>query len=406
MAHVISDSISGTFVAGVGVITPTIESTTQVEPIVGTLEAHARLTLSIPRPQRPALSHRTVAGLSFTAVTPAIVKGRPKVPRLWGKMIPGGSALAGVGHLRGFADPDPVWGGSSWTTPPPDAPVGSNFIRWSARQLPSPGGSSYLLGSPSSLDGTSGIASGKQQWSSTPGSDFSIPWQSAYPFKPTVQSHIHYGMDGSTYTETAGVHFTTGGVTHMWADFGTILTPPFTILLAGVVTAFRTKSYWNWMFDAGENPNSDLTAAQRADIYAHGVRDPIALTESYGYRTGLRVGHTQVQAFNDVTPTTKIARVPYAHTIKPKVFSFVVDGSNSLLQVQDVRGLRKRAIRLTNHGAQRLMVMGRRTNILSPLDACAMVVFEVRAWDKALSSDQLDGQYQQLASTWKYHSYK
>lgn len=400
-------NLDGTYAPGVGAVDPVTSSPTQVDPVIGVLTARARLSLDVPRPAPPALTRTVSMAVSMTMPTPAIHRGKPHIPKLWAKLGITARAISGPDHLTGFDDPDPIWDGSGWVVPPPVPKAGGHLVRWTVRDLPDPitHGGAYLLGTRSTLDGTSGLPAGVDQWDSSGGSDFSIPWQSAYPFKPTVHAHWHYGWDGIVIHERIGVHFTGAAIEHMWADFGTVMTPPFTILVVGVVTDFPRRDSYGFFFDAGSDQRGVLSAGQKLAIFKRRQNAPIKVSESLGYRNALRVGRTQLQAFNDTSPGTRTLRAPYTHKLKPKLFAMVVAGGNSLLYVRDTRQRHVKRQTLAGHGNQRDWLLGRANGVLDEDKASNMVVFEIRAWDSALDADDLDKQYGPLSSTWRFHAY-
>lgn len=408
--HVFTGSFDGTFDVTAGTTTSGLTLPSQVQPVVASLASGARLNPRSSTATPPLISPRPRAslGLVQTMPTPVILAGKPYLPKIYGTIGVTGNAHAGVGHLRGFPDPDPVWDGTEWTVPPPAAPAGANFVRWTVRDLPNPGtvtGGRYLLGHRVTNDGTDTLPAGAEQWDSSPGSDFDIPWQSAWPFKPVVQPHVHYGPDGDVHTIGAGITFHTHRVGHMWADMGSLLTPPFTMLFVGVMLDFPSKSYLNYIFDAGFDPDTAVTTAQRTSIYRLGASGNITLSEAEGYRNALRVGTNQVQMFNDPTPTTRLVRVPFTSTLKPKMIAMVVNGASSMLAVFDNSRRLHRPISLASHGAQRLWVLGRANGIISVARSCNAVAFEIRAWDKALTLAHLEAQFAQLRSTWDFAGY-
>lgn len=397
--------MAGTFDAGIGTSTPVEESAQQVNPVITVVDAHARLSVGVGTPAEPELVMRATAGVSLAMPDPFYINGQASVPKYSGRAKAIGDAITGIGHIRSFADPDPVWTGTGWEPEPPTVPAGSNFIRWTARQLPDPAaqGGKYLLGTRVADDGTLGLPAGAEQWNADDGSDFAIPWQSAWPFKPWVQAHVHYGEDGFIHTVDRAVHLTPHRCAHMWGDLGSILAPPFTVLAVVLVTDFPGRGYLNYLFDAGGAPA--ISDAQRGRIWAHGVRGDLALAEAEGYRNVVRIGREQVQAFNDPAPAGRIARAPFEHTLKPKVIALKVAGVNSRLFVAGSGGTKSRTVSLGNLGEQRLWLLGRKNGRISSDSAASIVVFEIRMWDQPLSDDDLEAQFDQLSSTWNFQAY-
>lgn len=404
-------SFTGAFGGQIATVTLSAASPTPTDDVVLAMTATCRLTVAVPSPPVVSPPQRVRKAVSVAYDTPVIFQGKPYLPKFSGLITPGGSANRGYGHIRQIVDPDPVWDGSAWTVEPPAYPPGANFIRWTAKTLPSPAGYSggaYQLGTADAADGTAGMTLEGTRWQSAPGSSVTIPWQSAYPFKPTVSNLVHYNADGSQHVQDVGIHFNASQVDHMWADMGSFLTPPFTVILVALVSRFLSGQYANYLLDSGRDPTGQLTVAQRkAWLAAGGLPGPVALTaENLGYRTALAVARPGTLMYNDQPYVGRYGRVRYANNYRPKMFAEVFNGGASATGNWSASGVNYAAASLANHGSQRLAVLGRANGGLNPIYAASMVLFEMRVWDKALSKDQLQAQYDQLSSTWRFHAYK
>jgi hypothetical protein len=199
----------------------------------------------------------------------------------------------------------------------------------------------------------------------------------------------------------------------MWADFGTILTFPFTFMICCVFTHFTSPYNVQCVLDSGRDPTTGtgaIPAATRAKWFQHGLpaRTVLpAVNENLGYRTGLQVHPKRVSGFNDMHPTTKIAKVPFAYSLRPKVLYGVYNGNSSVFGVFG-NSLKyptshvQRSVKLASHGAQRYCVLGRGNGVLDDAFATAMVVFEIRLWTGPLTTAQLESHHGQLSSTWRF----
>lgn len=400
-------SIDGTVSIPIVTVGPVPENPTEAQSTHFAVHSGARLSVDVPEAVEPKLVRRLSIKTWMDYDAPVVVSGKPAAPRFFGRDAQTGTAHTGIGHMRPFPDPDPVWGGSDWDIPPPPAPPGASFVRWTVKDLPDPSGypnHEYAVGTRSTVDSTNTQPASTAQWNSSDGSDFSIPWQSAYPFKPWVRSHYHYGPDNSLYIEPKGLFFNADHVEHMWADFGTLFTPPFTFAVVGCVLHHPDNGY-NWIMDTGVSPISYFTDAQRLRFLKKGFTGTQSLVEAYGYRTAMRTSPKRMSIFNDQAPVNRIGRAPFTHTLRPKMFFMVIDGANSMLGNWSVTKRHTRNTKLADNGQQRLAVLGRKNGIIASGQASNMVIFEIRAWDKALSSDYLSKHFNQLTTTWHLHDY-
>jgi len=373
----------------------------------------------------PAPIRRLIPSVAMTPIaTPTLASGRPVVAKYTASYGNNIAVTQGSGHVRVFPDPDPIWNGTIWTTQPPDFPAGSVFLRWSARGLPNypTGTTEYYLGKQDAFDGSTAGNWG-QNWypdgvvSTDP---FSIPWTSAYPFKPRVASYTHHGRDGTKVVTPKAVHLFAHRVEHMWADFGTLLTYPFTFMLCCVFTRFASPKTVQCVLDSGRDPTTgtpSIPIPTRQAWQRHGVPARYVLGQESGanklpYRVGLQVHPKRVMGFDDPTPTTKMAKVPFAYTLRPKVLYGVYNGNNSVFGVfgnskKYPTAHVQRTVKLAPMSALgtnpfRYVVMGRGTGAIDTARAACMVIFEIRVWSGPLTRAQLEAQHDQISSTWRF----
>lgn len=404
-----SGGMSGTMAAAVPTLDVSQPLADTLNPVQLTTASKARVRVRLTEPA-PNVIPAAMLSLRFSMPTPVIVKGRPVVPAYVGR--PAGSATLhqGVGHARVFTDPDPVWDGTAWQPRPPQKMAGSNMIRWRARDLPDPSlfpNDKYWLGTADAADGTGGYTSDAWQWNSTPGSDFAAAWHSAYPFKPIVRAHTYYGAFGAFLVETQAVHFHSHFVQHMWCDAGALLSPPFSWVVMGVIDDFPHRNSRHYVLDSGSSPLSAVSTTLRQKWLNTGVVGTTQLpTETtLGYRTALQVERGRMRAFTDMAPAGKVGHAPFHHTLKPKMFFMVNNGSHSLVGNYDGQHAKVRTANLANHGLQRLMLLGRCNGVLDQDKASDMAIFEIRAFDKAMSLVDLDKTWQQFVSSFRIFEY-
>lgn len=357
-----------------------------------------------------ALQRRVMPAVAVTMPTPAIIEGRPMLPAYWGRLASSMRATQGPTHIHAIADPDPKWDPAhdGWYNPPP--PSGAGDARWTANSLPDPAafrGGMYWLGEPSAADNTIGITAAAQQWNPDGSTPSAPPWRSIYPFKPSVWNHVHYGEGGRILTISRGVRFNLQFVEHMWLDFGADHHQPFTWAMVGIVMDFPYPSYTHTLLDMGRDPRA-VGFPSISDTQAE-VNDYV-INDGGSYRNLLAVNRSQMLMATDNAPGAgHVLRTPFNPAPKPRMFFGVYNGDHSLVgnYSRDAGKLRT-AGKLANTGAQhhRFYVMGRQKGRISQDAASHLVVFEIRYWSRALTAAELDEQYGQLSSTWKFGEYR
>lgn len=345
----------------------------------------------------------------LTMPTPAVLDGAPVSPAYWAKLPSTVTLHQGPSHIHAIKDPDPVWNPrtSGWSTPPPRASKPWS-AHWTVRDLPDPSGfpgDFYWLGAPSSADGTSGIRSACRQWAANGSTPHAPSWHSFFPYKPSVRAYDSYLPGGDIVHHPKGVHFNSHFIEHMWADFGRARRQPFSWVIAAMVVSWPAQHYAHHLLDAGRNP--DAVGFPR--ISAAACNTPRTINDGLDYRTVLAVTPDTISLTSRANASgnaTVRCRSDAAH--RPKMFFGIFDGASSRVGAYDTGAHRLRKGDTSNGPDQlhRYYVLGRKQNHISQDDASHLLVFEIRFWDIALTADDLDGQFDQLSSTYSFDRYR
>lgn len=354
------------------------------------------------------LQHRVVPGISVTLPTPAIVNGRPVLPANWAQVTSSVTATEGPAHIHAIADPDPKWNPatSGWYYPPPSS--GAGDARWTVYDLPDPAGFNagyYWLGDPSSADGTAGIPAACRQWAPNGSTPHAPSWRSIYPYKPSVREHVYYGAGGNQVTITRGVRFNLHFVEHMWMDIGASFPQPFTWVIVGIIMDMPTPGYTHTILDSGRDPR----AVGYPYINEYNVPYDSRINDNLNYRSMLAVDRNNMFMGTELVPSAgHRITVPFNSTAKPRMFFGVFNGANSYVgnyAPDSGRLIMKGKLANESYFQHRFFTLGRQNSYIGINHASHLVVFEMRLWHHALSGAQLEEQYGQLSSTWKFNQY-
>jgi hypothetical protein len=126
------------------------------------------------------------------------------------------------------------------------------------------------------------------------------------------------------------------------------------------------------------------------------------ISENLGYRNLLAVNRGGLYLGSRTGTNIKAS---FPNSAKARMFFGVFNGAASLVGNYSPHGKFKRAGRIAGGGAHRYYTLGRANGWLGLDYASHLVVFEIRFWRKALSAAELEGQYGQLSSTWKFGAY-
>lgn len=340
-----------------------------------------------------------------TVTTPPmiVVNGIPVVPDLIGQIATSADVLVGPGHIRA-EKPAPQWDGSGYVLPPPHTSK-AMAGRWVVDDLPSPGDGYYWLGEASAKDGTGNIGKKKRLWAPHDSTPHAPAWRSHYPFKPSVRAANHFLPGGRQVHHPIGVHMNPEYIEHMWLDFGGSRPQPFTWVIAAMVVSFAGKHYRHYVLDAGRDP--DKVKFPRINDYQTG--DDRKIRDNLDYRTLLAINdeHMIMTARNDEF-SARTLRTPAYGSIVPRMMYGVFAGGKSRVGHHSPNGDSHRAGRIDNGKNQRhrYYVLGRKQGIMSQDKAAHLLVFEIRYWRYALTPAELNDQYKQLASTYKFNKYR
>lgn len=309
-----------------------------------------------------------------TVASPAIVGGRPITPDVWVRPDSNLAITLGPGGIEVVPDPDPIIP----TNPPNPGGVAATYT-WTVTTLAAPSAAGYQLTAWPPVGGSGPV------------------WKSSTAFAPRVKRHVAYGPNGQSHTYTRGVHFDAGDVEHMWMDWGSSLSQPFTVLVCGILHHYPYRTYGHYVLDSGKATSSGL-----ADGNDHAIDDGLNYRSLmlYQSRTSILATHTGYDAARDGKHVT--ARNNFAP--RPRVMFGVFNGASSYIGAYDVRNkyIKKGAVDTKTH---RYFVMGRRTDYISDNLGAHMTVFEIRMFTSALTKAQILGHYKQLAATWKFNKY-
>ena len=314
---------------------------------------------------------RSLLKTNITMPTPAIVMGRPVIPRVWMKNDSTVTLTSGTSHIRAITPPIPVVthpGGSSSATQ----------YRWTVEDLADPPGDHGHYNLPVWREHSGGPE-----------------WRSSGVYMPRVADVIVYGAEGAYHTYDKSVHFDATNVEHMWIDLGTHH-QPFTWVFCGMINYYPQRTFGHYILDAGKpTPTRDTD------------KDWI-IDEGMSYRSlMLYQASSSVLATHtgrDAVASGKHVRAPHNEIARPRVFIGVFNGANSFIGSYD-RYNKYGKYGVIDNKVHRHFVMGRRQNRISDNLASHMTMFEIRFFNQALTQYERVGQYQQLAAKWDFNKY-
>ncbi len=349
----------------------------------------------------PVYRHTPIVTVSLP--TMVIANGQPVVPK-WAASVTAQARLnIGPGHIRA-EKAAPVWDGSGYVNPPP--PTRKPWAaRWVVDDLPDPGDGFYWLGDPSDADGTRNIGKAKRAWNPHDSTRGAPAWHSRYPFKPSVRAANHYLPGGRVVHHPKGVHFNPQYIEHMYMNWGSARPQPFTWVMAGMIVGWPGRHYRHYLLDAGGGPGSDRFPRLGADDLGRDRPVPDGLD----YRTLLAMDDDHmIMTTKNRDKGQRILRARAYGSFAPRMFFGVFNGSKSVVGHFSPNGRHIRNGRVENSSKHyhRYYVLGRQQGIMSQDHASNMLLFEIRFWHFALDRQELDDQYQHLASTYHFNAYR
>jgi hypothetical protein len=195
------------------------------------------------------------------------------------------------------------------------------------------------------------------------------------------------------------VQFGSGNASHMWLDMGGSKPQPFTWVI--VAMRLRRQGGRQWILDSGRNPYQ-VGVPQKTPAQ---LGNDIAVVEGLGYRTSLSIASDTV---NMNTTASGGLNVSGMTGFRPTFYCAVFNGPNSMLWVMDNLH-RGRAVGAVTTGAayqHRYYVLGRQFGFISQTRGQEMCVFEMRYWNRALTTADIESQYSELSSTYQFSKYK
>lgn len=368
-------------------------------------KAHIQQLLEIPAvADIEQLSTRLLPKVSLVMSTPTLVAGRPMTPKYVGVNDQSYTLRTDAGHLQADPDPDPKWDSvhSTWIYPPPTGGVGD--MRWTVNSMPDPApyGGSYSIGLREAIDGSLALPSTAGAWAADSSTPTAPAWNSRYPYKPNMVSWTHHSSDGRTFTTPKAIQFNMHYVEHFWLDMGGNKPPPYTWIVVGFILDFTGGIYRHYMLDSGKNPYNYVPNPDPDDV--SNEYDIPGNYEGLNYRNYMAIDR------NNMYVTNQTGRALYCHHHQaptPKMYYSVINGNSSMVGNMTNNDQQTKTGKLPIEAtAHRYYLMGRGNGKIGSRTAANMVIFEARFWNRALSKTELNAQYAQLSSTWKFSQYK
>lgn len=348
--------------------------------------------------------NRAVPGVVITVPTPAVADGKPSLPAHWATFPADARLIQGPKHIHAIPDPDPVWNPATggWAVPPPESGVGD--YRWTVDSLPDPAHSPdgwYWLGDPHGDPSPQPTPVGGHVWAADAKTG-GPSWHSFFPYRPSVSAADAHIPGQAPISHPRCIHCNSHYVEHMWLDFGKSVKQPFTWILVGGPSSDPYPGYQHHLLNAGRNPDDDgmpRLSASAVSVSRH-------LGDHLPYRTSL------VATTSHAVMTTKSADQPLqlrlSAPFSPRMWVATFDGAHSRLAVFDPHGKRHvgGSVSTGTSYIHRYTVFGRDYGWISQRHASNLILFEIRFWHRALSLHDLNVQYEQLSTTYRFDQYR
>jgi hypothetical protein len=385
-----------------------VEGTTLTEWPMGAVwaKAHAQQLSILPELNDVEIIHRrTMPHIYLDMDTPAPIMGRPKSPKYWTRSTVDLNLTQYIGHLYAKPDTDPVWNSdtSSWDYPPPTGGVGNK--RWTVKSMPDPAtypDEFYWVGERTAADGTSGADPRTAQWAGDTSTPSAEPWNSAYPYKPYLAHYRHYNDDDSYVDFPRSLHFNHATCAHMWMSTE-LLHQPITWMFVAIIYRISGFNHQHTLLDSGVNTTRNVHTPTRAKIQAG-----IPIYGHEGTNNAAFMGVSNDSQYGGTSFTrTKNPRAPRNAYWAPRVYFTVFNGTKTIVGNQSNKDKHWKTGTTQLDGTQfGNFIMGRKNGIVDTKSSAQMILFEVRFWSRALSAEELNAQYAQLSSTWKFSQFK
>lgn len=362
-------SFPGTDSSGVGGVSPP----TTNDKITAEVAFTGYAVVTPPAQAALTIDTSVTTSTLLTIPRPTIVSGKPLLVDYVARPDSNMSLNVGPGGIVVIPDPDPTIPGNSQPGGVTPAYV------WTANDLRDPSSGSYDLKTWKPHGGT-----GPQ-------------WKSTSEYAPRVVRTLHYGAGRKYHTFTKGVHFDADEVEHMWMDWGSNLSQPFTVLITAIIHYYPQRTFGHYLLDSGTSTPGGLNDGDD-HVFSEGLSYRSLML--YQQSSAILATHTGADAARD----GKHVRVRHNFAPRPRMFFGIFNGSSSYIGSWDRHDkyMKKGTIDTKTH---RYFVMGRRNGRVSDNLGAHMTVFEIRMFTSALSKTVLKEHYKQLAATWKFNKY-
>jgi hypothetical protein len=313
-----------------------------------------------------SLEIRSLLTTELTVPEPAIIAGRPWVPRYWTRPVTSMTATVGTGHIHTVNDPDPFVTGVHPGGVTPD-------LWWTLKDL-------------------SGSARDLTSWPEHSGGP---AWTSRGGYRPRYGPKTVHGPGGAKHTYPQALTFDPNHVEHMWIDLGSSMPQPYTVMIAGIINNYPNARYGHYFLDAGKPTPAKNTRYDWS----------IDSSDDMSYRSAMLFQlHSAIVCSRLVIEDGVIARCPHNYKPRPRVFIGQFAGHSSRVGYMDPKQKVLKSGRTDNNSVRHL-VMGRRTNYVSNNLASSITVFEMRIFKSRLTENQLKAHYKQMAAAWHFATF-
>jgi hypothetical protein len=217
--------------------------------------------------------------------------------------------------------------------------------------------------------------------------------------------------NGDTVQHPLAFSFASGHCAHMWLNMGAPVRQPFTWVIVAML--LRDTGSLQTILDGGRNPYSvGMPPVTEADL-----GDGWTIADGLGYRqqistagpgtvlmdTSVVENSSSGVGTNKATSSLK----GYDVDVSPRFYGAVFNGSQSFMYYRGYDALAVPSGNVFNGTGydHQYYVLGRQYGLIDQYHGAEMLVFEMRFWHRALTRDELDEQYQQLSSIYKFKKY-
>lgn len=267
------------------------------------------------------------------------------------------------------------------TSSPAVVPGVSTIWKWRVEDLSDPGDGKYSL----------------NEWRESSGTGPTLYSKSWY--RPQVKNATKFNIKKNKTRKQRCVAFNNSNVDHMWMQIPAGgWSQPFTVIFVGVILQYPTAKFGHYLLDTGgELPVYKLAATQGKDYFVDEGKSP--RNGMLVYRRSGRMG------CSDPFISGPSIKIKHNEKPRPRVWFGVFNGSNSAFGFKDTKYKAYTTGTVGNYGAHQYFVIGRRTNRISDNRASKLQLWEMIMINRALTKEELDGLYQELANKYQFKKY-